>query len=78
MCVCICTHTHKPKYIKLGHKKLRSCFYAATWMDLERILLMLSEISQTKRNTMWLHFYVESKKQNKAETIHGHRGQSGG
>ena len=26
---------------------------------------MLSEISQTKTNTLWFHLYVESKKQNK-------------
>ena len=36
---------------------------AATWMDLEGI--MLSEISQRKTNTVRFHLYVESKKQNK-------------
>ena len=30
-------------------------------MDLEGI--MLSEISQTKTNTVWYHLYVESKKE---------------
>ena len=30
-------------------------------MDLEGI--MLSEISQTEEDTIWYHFYVESKKQ---------------
>ena len=32
----------------------------ATWMDLE--IIILSEISQTKTNTMWYHLYVESRK----------------
>ena len=36
---------------------------ATMWMDLQ--VIMLSEISQTKTNTIWFHFYVESKKQNK-------------
>ena len=27
--------------------------------------IMLSEISQTKTNTVWYHLYVESKKENK-------------
>ena len=39
--------------------------FATTWMDLEGI--RLSEISQTKTNTVCYHLYVESKtnKQNK-------------
>ena len=37
--------------------------FAATWMDLEGI--MLSEISQRKTNTIWYHLYVESKEYNK-------------
>ena len=37
--------------------------FAATWLDLEGI--MLSEISQWKINTVWYHLYVESKKYNK-------------
>ena len=36
--------------------------FAATWMDLEGIVL--SEISQRKTNTVWYHLYVESKKYN--------------
>ena len=38
-------------------------FSSRSFMDLEGI--MLSEISQTKTNTIWFHIYVESKKQNK-------------
>ena len=34
-----------------------------TWMDVEGIVL--SEISQRKRNTIWFHSYEESKNQNK-------------
>ena len=32
---------------------------AATWMDLE--IIILSEVSQRKTNTIWYHLYVESK-----------------
>ena len=32
---------------------------AATWMDLE--IIILSEESQTKTNTIWYHLFVESK-----------------
>ena len=31
----------------------------ATWVDLETIIL--SEVSQTKTNTIWYHLYVETK-----------------
>ena len=41
--------------------------FAATWMDLEGIVL--SEISQRKTNTVWYHLYVESKKYNKLVNI---------
>ena len=34
--------------------------FAATWMDLESIIL--SEVSQRRRNIVWLPSYVESKK----------------
>ena len=34
--------------------------FAATWMNLE--IIILSEISQSKTNTIWYHLYVESKK----------------
>ena len=34
--------------------------FAATWMDLEMIIL--SEISQRKTDTIWYHLHVESKK----------------
>ena len=34
--------------------------FAATWMDLE--IIILSEVSQTKTNIIWYHLYVESKK----------------
>ena len=41
-------------------KKNEILLFAATWMNLEGI--MLSEISQTKTNTVCYHLYVESKK----------------
>ena len=31
--------------------------FAATWVDLE--IIILSEVSQKKTNTMWYHLYVE-------------------
>ena len=34
--------------------------FAATWMDLE--VIILSEVSQTKTNVICSHLYVESKK----------------
>ena len=52
--------------------------YAATWMELQGI--MLSEISQIKTNTMWFHLYTESKRQNKwiNRKSYRHREQTGG
>ena len=34
--------------------------FAATWMDLE--IVILSEVSQTQTNIIWSRLYVESKK----------------
>ena len=56
------THTHTHIYTMeyyLAIRKNEILPFVATWMDLEGI--MLSEISQTKTNTMWSHLYVESK-----------------
>ena len=33
--------------------------FAATWMDLD--IIILSEVSKRKTNTIWYHLYVESK-----------------
>ena len=41
-------------------KKNEIMSFAATWMDLE--IIILSEVSQTKTNIIWYHLYVESKK----------------
>ena len=46
--------------ILLSHKKNEILSFAKTWMDLESVTL--SEISQTKTNTLYHHLYVESKK----------------
>ena len=51
----------------LSHKKDQILTYGAKGMDLDGI--MLSEISQTKTNTIWYHLYVESKKYNKLVNI---------
>ena len=43
-------------------KKNEILSFAATWMDLENIIL--SEINQTKMNTVCYHLSVESKTMN--------------
>ena len=40
--------------------------FAGPWVELEGV--MLSETSQRKTNTVWYHFYVESK--NYKELVH--------
>ena len=49
-CVCVCTHTHTHthtmEYYQVIKKRNEILPFAATWMDLEGI--MLSEISQTE------------------------------
>ena len=44
----------------LAVKKNEIMPLAATWMDLE--IIMLSEVSQRKATIIWYHLYVESKK----------------
>ena len=41
--------------------------FAATWMDLE--IIILSEVSQTKTNIIWYHLYAESKKKSYANEL---------
>ena len=41
-------------------KRKKSVSFAATWMDLQ--IIILSEVSQRKTNIIWYHLYVESKK----------------
>ena len=50
----------------LSRKKDEILPFVTTWMDLECI--MLSEISQTKTNTVRFHSYVYFKKQTNKET----------
>ena len=65
--------------ILLSHKKNELMLFAATWMDLE--IIILSEVSQTKTNIVWYCLYVESKKNDtenlftKQKSTHGHRKQ---
>ena len=58
--------THTMEYYS-AIKKNDILPFAATWMDLEGI--MLSEISQTMTNTVWYCLHVESKKYNKLVNI---------
>ena len=42
-----------------SHKKNEIMPFVATWMDLE--IIILSEVSQTKKNTIYYHLCVEAK-----------------
>ena len=46
----------------LAIKKSEVMSLETTWMNLEIILLILSEVSQSKANIIWYHLYMESKK----------------
>ena len=48
-------------------KKNEIISFAATWIDLEMIIL--SEVSQIKTNTIWCNSYVESNFLNDANEI---------
>ena len=56
--------------------------FAATWMDLE--IIILSEANLRKTNIIWYHLYVESKKTiqmnlfTKQKQTHRHRKQTYG
>jgi len=78
MCICTyyrCeythTHTHTEKYKQWNITQPLTMdgilSFAATWIDLEGI--MLSEISQRKINTVGHHLSMESKKHNKLVNI---------
>ena len=53
--------------ILLSHKKGKILPFAATWVDLESI--MLSEIHEINTNTVWYCLYVKSKEYNKPVNI---------
>ena len=57
VCVCVCVYVCV--CILLSHKKNEITPFAATWMDLE--IIILSEANQEKTNTIY-HLCVESKK----------------
>ena len=50
-----------------NHRKDEIMLFAATWMDLD--IIILSKASQTKKN-IWYHLYVESKKKVTNELIY--------
>ena len=45
-----------------SHKRNEILPFATAWMD--PVNIMLSEVNQTKTNTIWFHLYMESKEQN--------------
>ena len=63
-------------------KKNEIMLFAATWMDLE--IIILSEANLRKTNIIWYHLYVESKKTiqmnlfTKQKQTHRHRKQTYG
>ena len=54
--------------ILLHHKNNETLPFAATWMDLE--IIILSEVRQRKMNIIRYHLYVESKKNDINEFIY--------
>ena len=65
MCVYIYTYIYIWS-ITQAIKNSEIMSFAATWMDLE--MTTLGEVSQTKTNILWYHFYVEPKKKWYKET----------
>ena len=62
MCVCVYIYTYNGLLLSINNNEILP--FAAMWMNL--VDNMLSEISQKEKgNTVWYHFYVESKKYNK-------------
>ena len=46
--------------ISFSHKENKMMSFAATWLDLE--IIILSEVSQRKMNIRWYQLYMESEK----------------
>ena len=65
---CTYTHTHTHIHTLEYYSAIRNEIlpFAATWIDLENIIL--SDVSQKKTNTVWHHLYRKSKN-NTNETI---------
>ena len=52
-------HIYTLQYLLFSHEKEQNMPFAATWMQSE--IIILSEVSQRKTNTIWYHLYIESK-----------------
>ena len=62
MCVCVHMWTHTVEYYS-ALKKNKIMTFAATWMDLEMIIL--SEVRQRNTDTTQYHLHVKSKVEHK-------------
>ena len=60
VCVCTCVYTHIHNEILLNNKKKKILSFAATWKDLE-IIILSNKVRKRKTNTIWHHLYVEYK-----------------
>ena len=53
--------------IFFSHKKNETMPFAATWTDLE--IIILSEVRDRKANILWYHLYMESKKKKNTNEV---------
>ena len=59
VCVCVYIYMHVCVYTYTYIKKNEMMPFAATWMDLE--IIILSEVSETETNIICYHLHVEYK-----------------
>ena len=65
VCVCVCVYTME-YYLAIKKEDSATCKKKKKWMELKGI--MLGEINQAEKDTVWLHLHVESKKTEHIDT----------